>query len=75
MNRAGIDPSEVLNEYGIDISMFPESNYYINESAEMLVIFDRTRIAFDGEIKPIDVVHGGFSDMYFHYFKKLDRQQ
>lgn len=72
MNRLGISQENILNDYGIDVSMFPESNYYINESAGMLVIFDRTRIAFDGEVKPVDVVHGSFSDTYYHYFKKLE---
>ena len=52
--------------------MLPEPNYYINESVGMLVIFDRTRIAFDGEVKPVDIVHGSFSDTYYHYFKKLE---
>ena len=72
MNRPGISQEDILNTYGIDVSMFSESNYYINESTGMLVIFDRTRIAFDGEVKPIETIHGSFSDTYFHYFKKLE---
>lgn len=72
MNSVRISQEDILNDYGIDVSMFAESNYYINESTGMLIIFDRTRIAFDGEVKPVDVVHGSFSDTYYHYFKKLE---
>jgi hypothetical protein len=75
MNRTGISQEEILNNYGVDISMFSSFNYYINESTGMLIVFDRTRIAFDGEIKPVEVVHGSFSDTYFHYFKKLEDKQ
>jgi hypothetical protein len=72
MNRPEISQEDILKNYGIDVSMFSSSNYYINESTGMLIVFDRTRIAFDGEIKPVEVVHGSFSDSYFHYFKKLE---
>ena len=72
MNSHGISQENILNDYGIDVNMLPEPNYYINESVGMLVIFDRTRIAFDGEVKPVDIVHGSFSDTYYHYFKKLE---
>lgn len=66
---------EILNEYGIDVSSFSKSSYHVNENTGMLVISDRSKIAFEGAIKPKDVIHGNFSDTYFHYFEKLKEEK
>lgn len=75
MKRKEITPEEIRDEYGVDVSSFSRSSYHVNENTGMLVISDRSKIAFDGEIKPKEVVHGNFSDMYFHYFQKLEGNQ
>lgn len=62
---------EIMETYGIDVTMFPKSGYQVNEEIGMLIIFDRSRIAFEGAVKPKEVVYGSFSDMYFHYFQKI----
>jgi hypothetical protein len=71
MMDCAYSPEDIQRDYGIDITMFPNSSYYINKATEMLVISDRSRIAFEGSVKPKDVVHGSFSDTYFHYFSKI----
>lgn len=75
MTREEKTPEEILEEYGVDVTTFSRSSYQIKENTGMLVISDRSRIAFEGEIKPKEVVHGNFSDMYFHYFQKLEDKQ
>lgn len=75
MNRSDVSPEEIQKNYGIDITMFPKSSYYINEATSTLVIFDRSKIAFEGSVKPKDVVYGSFSDSYFHYFPKIEDKQ
>lgn len=66
---------EILDEYGIDVSSFPKYSYHINENTGMLVISDRSKIAFEGSIKPKDVIHGTFSDTYFHYFEQIKEKK
>jgi len=75
MNRPGTSIEEIQKNYGIDISIFPKSGYYVNEETGMLVIFDRSQIAFEGSIKPKETVYGSFSDTYFYYFEKLKEDQ
>jgi hypothetical protein len=75
MVRMGISPREILDSYGIDVSSIPESRYYINEETGMLVVFDRSRIVFEGDVKPKEVVYGSFSDMHFHYFPRIGGQE
>lgn len=64
-------PETILKNYGIDVRLFPRSSYHINESTEMLIIADRSIIAFEGQFKPKEVIHGTFSDTYFHYFPRI----
>jgi hypothetical protein len=75
MNRFEVIQEYILNNYGIDISIFSGSNYYINESTGLLVVFNRTLIEFDGEIKPVEVMYGSLSDNYYYYFKRLADKQ
>jgi len=75
MNRRGISPEEILHTYGIDVTAVPGSRYYINEDTGMLVIFDRSMIAFEGEVKPKEVIYGSFSDAYFHYFSQIEEEK
>ena len=75
MSQRDISAEEIQEMYGIDITMFPKSSYYINEATGMLVIFDRSKIAFEGSVKPKDIVYGSFSDSYFHYFTKIEGGQ
>lgn len=75
MSKNLISVEEIIEVYGVDLTMFPNSSYYINEQTGILVISDRSKIAFEGRIKPKDVVHGSYSDSYFYYFTKLEGEQ
>jgi hypothetical protein len=75
MSNNVASPEEIQNTYGIDVTMFPKSSYYINDATGMLVVFDRSQIAFEGSIKPKDTVYGSFSDTYFYYFSKIEGAQ
>jgi hypothetical protein len=74
MNRKGTSIKEIHQDYGIDVSTFSKSGYYINEETETLVIFDKSKIAFEGPVKPKDAIYGSFSDTYFYYFAKLKEE-
>jgi hypothetical protein len=71
MHGADESIKNIMDLYGLDVSVFPRSSYYINEKTEMLVISDRTKIEFGGNVQPKEVVYGSFSDSYFYYFEKL----
>lgn len=63
--------AEVRKHYGIDPSQIHGSTYYINEDTDMLVVTSKTKVAFEGEVKPKETIYGSFADTYFYYFKKL----